>query len=621
MTYFPEQFTHPFTPDQREIGKAIITGISEGGQRARAAPRGTGKSTIAEAILTYAVNYGLLRFPLLIGANGIFAEDRLAGIRMLYERSEKLAEDFPEICYPVACLEGAAQRARMQTFEGVRTLLTWGKHMIILPMIPGSQSAGAIIGCKGIEGAIRGLKINSLRPDFCLMDDLDTRESAYSPTETKKRRETIEQDVMGLAGQYKSMSMVILCSIFKKSCLADQFTDRKVKPAFQGVRQRLLIAMPENENLWQKYIEIRQIDQMDDKGTGPTANKFYMDNREAMDEGAVVSNEYRFLSDIGEISALQHCYNVIADFGWENFACEYQNEPPDDEAAETSGLDIAAVCKKINAMERGVIPGWCERLTAFIDVHGRQLYWCVMAWKAGLQGYVVDYGTEVVYGPTGSLKDADNQKDLDSAILAALMSWRDWEAETGWPMADTGEVKHVDLCGVDAGYKSDVVERFVRSSPGGKYRATMGFGSAQPKRYKAPRKSSKTVAVASHYYASRTATVSMLWSMDADFFKNSVHNGILAPANTAGSISLFGSDPIIHRQFAEQITAEIWTREFVGGAGRGFKEYFNVKSRHNHWLDCTAGAIAMATMLGIRLFNVMPGGAKKQRRVGRMNGR
>jgi len=172
LTYFPEQFTHPFTKDQRDIGNAIMTGIGEGGQRAMAAPRGTGKSTIAEALLTFAVNYGLLKFPLLIGANGLFAEERLAGIRLLYERSEKLAEDFPEICYPVSRLEGAAQRAKMQTCEGSRTRLVWGKGMIIMPTTPGSQSSGAIICCKGIEGAIRGLKVNGMRPDFCLLDDL-----------------------------------------------------------------------------------------------------------------------------------------------------------------------------------------------------------------------------------------------------------------------------------------------------------------------------------------------------------------------------------------------------------------------------------------------------------------
>ena len=623
MTYFDYLFTHPFTEAQRAWGNAIVTGIFEGGWRAEAAPRGDGKTTICKGVLTWAVNYGYLRFPVFFGANSTFAGAALADIRLMYERSEALAEDFPEICYPVKCLEGAPQRANMQTSSGERTLLQWSGDEIIMPTIKATLktgSAGAILSCKGIDAAIRGMIKNGQRPDFAVLDDVETRDSAHSFTETKKRIETIEQDVVGLAGQGKRLSIAMLCTIIKKGCAADQFTDRKEKPAWQGNRRKWLIDKPVNEEIWQKYIEMRQADQIEGNGTGPTAHKFYLANRAEMDVGAKISNPYRFDAKF-ESSALESCYNKIADVGWDSFACEYQNEPPDEELAETSGLNRETVCKKLNNLDHGIVPHWCEKLTAFIDVHGRTLVWCIVAWKQGMQGYVIDYGMDVVHSPTGSLVAKENQEALDSAILTALMGWRDWEAQAGWPIDVSGEVRHIDLCLVDAGYKPDIIDRFVRISAGGQYRASMGYGSTQTQRYKAPRKSTALVKVGNHYHLSQQPTVKRLWSIDADYFKNSVHNGILAPADVPGSIALYGKEPVAHRRFADQICAEIWTREFVGGAGRGFKEYFNVKSRHNHWLDCMAGCIAGAVMLGIRLLDVIPGGGKKKRRVGRMNSR
>ena len=67
------------------------------------------------------------------------------------------------------------------------------------------------------------------------------------------------------------------------------------------------------------------------------------------------------------------------------------------------------------------------------------------------------------------------------------------------------------------------------------------------------------------------------------------------PDHLAGKLSLFGTNPVSHRHYAEQIIAEEWTREFI--AGRGWKEGFIAKTRNNHWLDCTANARAAIDIL------------------------
>ncbi|NLH17340.1 MAG: hypothetical protein GX455_12250 [Phycisphaerae bacterium] len=66
-----------------------------------------------------------------------------------------------------------------------------------------------------------------------------------------------------------------------------------------------------------------------------------------------------------------------------------------------------------------------------------------------------------------------------------------------------------------------------------------------------------------------------------------------------GSISLFGTDPILHRAFAEHITSEAWSPEK--------QRYERVPGfAHNHWLDCMAGCCAGAGVLGIRLIQPLP---------------
>ncbi len=410
-TYFPYLFTYDFNPDQAAYLDAIVSGIFEGGWRAEAAPRGEGKTTIAKGVLTWAVNYGYIGYGVFLGANATLAQSALADVRAMYEQSEILIADFPEICYPVARLQGATQRGRMQILDGRRTHLLWGTDEIVMPMVPGSPSGGAILNAKGIDGAIRGLIYHGRRPDFVLIDDPETRASAYSTTETTKRVATIEQDLAGLAGQTRQVSMVLLCTIIRRGCLADQFTDRTEKPAWHGHRRKLLKQPPTHDDLWAQYIEHRQTDQLAGEGTGRTAHKFYVDNRAAMDAGAEVANPHRYDPEF-EASALEAIYNRIADGGWDNFASEYQNEPPDESGPETSGINIRTVCNKINHMGRGMVPSWCERLTAFIDVGGRLLHWVVVAWRQGMSGYVIDCGTEQVHSPTGSLRAGENQHGL-----------------------------------------------------------------------------------------------------------------------------------------------------------------------------------------------------------------
>ncbi|HQL55799.1 MAG TPA: phage terminase large subunit family protein, partial [Phycisphaerae bacterium] len=152
---------------------------------------------------------------------------------------------------------------------------------------------------------------------------------------------------------------------------------------------KLVYAFPANEKLWDEYARLRAEGLRTGKGLKP-ATAFYTGHREAMDAGAVVAWPERF-DPKTELTALQHAMNLkLRDE--EAFAAEYQNEPVM-EQFEDERLTAEQVAEKITGRPRGEVPLAATRVTAFIDVHDKLLFWCVCAWQEDFTGYVIDYGT------------------------------------------------------------------------------------------------------------------------------------------------------------------------------------------------------------------------------------
>ena len=114
-----------------------------------------------------------------------------------------------------------------------------------------------------------------------------------------------------------------------------------------------------------------------------------MDHRAALDDGGLASWVGSFTPD--EASAIQHAMHLkIMDE--RAFYSEYQNRPQVD---KTEGGQILAadVHAKINGRQRGEIASDTEKITMFIDVQKRVLYFVVCAYAADGTGAVIDYGT------------------------------------------------------------------------------------------------------------------------------------------------------------------------------------------------------------------------------------
>ncbi len=616
-TYLRDTFSKPFTDDGRDLLYAIINKARHGGKQAIAAARGDGKTSIIKGAIIYCIIYGMLRYTIYVDKNYDDAKIRVGNIRFEFEENELLTEDFPEICYPVRALEGATNRANMQTVNGKRTRMKWGDELIIFPTIPGSLASGAILQ-PGPSSKLRGRNIRNQRPQFVVVDDIETPDSVKSETLTRDILNCVTKDIAGLAPPGESIAVIWPCTIMIKDCLSDRFTDPRQEPSWHGKRHKMIKKMPDCEldkdkekHLWERFILLCEQDDFDGDDSHRTAHRFYLENRKIMDAGAIVANPYRFnpkqLTDGSqlEVSTLEHCYRFIAKWGWDSFNCEFQNDPPADEIPETDDITINHVMKSVNSLPEGVVPADCDYLTAFIDIHARHIDWVVMAYGSHKR-HVVGYGQEPVNSPNGNLKEAHNLQGLQEAILTSLRDWRDRAAE-GWPLSDNlNDRRYLDICLIDGGYQPDPVKAFVKETPGRTFRISKGEGSRKDEdSFNMPKKKSPDIKPGkAHWYASRDKKNRVwIYHLDADWNKRNVQQGfVMQDKNLFGAITLYGDSGIAHKNYAQHINAELWTEKY--NPGKGWERWWDVKSRRNHWLDGTAGCLAGAIILGLPVVDV-----------------
>ena len=611
-TYFAATFYLPWSDDQLTVIKKIQQSVVAGGLFALGMPRGSGKTSLCERGALWGVVTGRRRFVALIGAEASLAEEMLDTLKMEIETNELLAADFPEICYPIRCLEGIAQRANGQLYKGARTHIGWTATEIILPTIPGSIASGVIIRVAGITGRIRGMKYltrdgETIRPDIALVDDPQTDDSSASLSQNTKRRKILAGAILGLAGPDKKIAGFMPCTVINKEDMADQILSRDKYPQWQGERMKMVYAFPTNDKLWVEYEEIRALELKAGRDI-TKATQFYRKNRKAMDVGAVVAWKHRKNPD--EISALQHAMNLKFD-DEDAFLAEYQGEPRE-EQEENAALPADQIAAKVNSHKRGVVPIGVTRMTAFIDVQKKILLWTVCGWDDDFTGYVVGYGAWP--DPQRSYYSLrDIRKTLARAIpgsglegsiygglekLTAILLGREWKREGG-------SVLRVERCLVDAnwGLSTDVVYQFCRQSQyasalmpsHGRYVGASGVPMSDYKK-----KPGERVGHNWRIPTVRGKRAVRHVLFDANYWKSFVHARFAINMGDKGCLSLFGSKAITHRLYSEHLTAEYCIP--TEAKGRTIDEWHLKPSKpDNHWLDTTVGCAVAASMCGIAL--------------------
>jgi hypothetical protein len=623
-TYFPLAFYRAWSVDHLKIIAKIERAVKSGGLFALAMPRGSGKTTLARLSALWAVLVGYRPFVCLIGGSDERARDLLLPIKKYVLENPGLLADFPEAVYPLRCLENSSKRQLQQHIQGRLTHIHWGQDKLVFPTVDAehlpqalreagveaSPSSGSIITITSLDANMRGqqhtrMDGSTIRPSLVLLDDPQTRQSARSPTQTKYRLQLLNGDVLGLAGPGEEIAGVLTCTKIYERDLADQLLDHDKCPEWQAECTKLVYAFPTNEQLWQQYADIRAHSLRQDHG-GEEATAFYRQHRAEMDAGAVVAWPERFDAK-KELSALQHAMNLkLRDE--EAFYAEYQNEPMQEQLHDEV-LTVEQVMEKTNGRSRGEVPLAATKLTMFVDVHEKLLYWCLCAWEENFTGYVIDYGTFPAQGH-GYFTMTEAKKTLgrtfpgmgvDGAIRAGLEKLvaeflaRDFKRGQG--LVKIGRLL------VDMGFKPGLVADVKRKTGGAVTMLAKGMG------LRAGRKPMSSYArkpgeVHGHYWyvpnVGRTAEFPHV-AVDVNYWKTFVHTGLATAAGDPGAITLFGGKSRDHELFAEHIAhSETWVE--TQGYGRLVHEWsLRPAKPDNHWFDCLVGCAAAASILGCRV--------------------
>ncbi|NLX60651.1 MAG: hypothetical protein GXY74_16370 [Phycisphaerae bacterium] len=615
-TYFPDVFYFAWSPDHLRVVEKIEKAVRTGGLFAMAMPRGSGKTVLCQTAVVWAALTGATPFVCLIAASAERARDLLENIMVWLETNPLLGDDFPEVCYPIRCLERITNRQKGQKHQGEPTRIEWTSDKVVLPTIEGSRASGVVISCSGMKGSdIRGQNHaradgRVVRPQLVLVDDPQTTESAWSPSQSQRREAILAGDVLGMAGPGRKIAGLMACTVIRPDDMADRLLDRDKHPEWQGERTKMVYAFPASEKLWARYAELRN-DSLRNDGDGAEATEFYRRNREAMDAGAVVAWPERYNED--ELSAVQHAMNLkLRDEA--AFFAEYQNEPVVEQVGEEM-LTADEIAGKLNGYERGIIPVAAGHLTMFIDVQQKALFWMAVAWEESFTGYIVDYGTwpeqRRPYFTLSDLRSTIGRAvpgaGLEGQIFAALERLTAEKLSAAWRREDGAEMR-IERCLIDAnwGQSTDVVYQFCRQSPfaalllpsHGKY---VGASSVPFSEYK--RKRGDRVGL--HWRIPNTIGKRQVRHalIDANYWKSFVHARLAVAMGDPGCLSLFGRDEDVHRLVADHLTAEYRVRTLAHE--RTVDEWKLRTTRpDNHWLDCLVGCAVGASIQGVGLAGV-----------------
>lgn len=638
-SYFPNSTgLKPFSEDHNRMIGRLQRCILFGGRMIEAVYRGFAKTSIGENAVLWAAMYGHAELIPMVGADKDAADGNLDSIKEELESNDLLLEDFPEVCWPIWCLEGKTQRANSQTLDGKRTKVEFSEKQIVFPAVDGAESSGACIRPTSIMSFNRGMKHKmpdgrQVRPKFVFIDDPQTDDSAASPAQVAKRMSKLRRTILKSVGHTGEMSVYIAATVIEPDDLVDQLLDRNRNPQWDGERVAMVRSWSDvHEEMWLgEYARIMQSwdrsDPDDKERARRDATHYYDEHREQMDAGCVVSWEHCY-DEENEMSAIQHAYNMLIEDGPDVFAAECQNQPAGRINTSIEVVTVSQVLKRASGPERGVVPAWASTLTAFVDVQGNMLWWAVCAFSDDFTGAVVDYGSwpdqRRAYYTKSDIRrtlskahpalghEAQIRRGLDE--LSADLLDRSWDHERGTPMP-------IDLMLVDEGYLTPVVYEFCRRSL---HRSRvmpakgMAIGASSKPFEEYQRREGETLGL--HWRRTQSTNSSIRHIVhDPNFWKSFVWSRFRVEPGSPGSMLLFSGDAQKHRMLADHVAASEYPIP-VTGRGRTVDEWKQIPGRDNDLLDCVSGCCIAASVQGVALGGGVMNRPKSKGRKRRVTG-
>ena len=600
-TYFKPTFYLPWAPYQRSMMDRFQDAITNGGKECHAVRRGGLKSTCARVSTIWSVVNGHLRFPVLVGATDDKANEHRENFFALLASSAMLLDDYPEL---MPLLLKWRQPKRQFRLDG--RLLTLShkdeRGRIVFADIHHAPSCQSHVAPYSVNATdVSGLSFVdrfgvTVRPDGIFYDDVQTPQTAKSPTMTEELEERITKTFGGLKGLGQTMSEVMVCTVREHDDLTERFLSREKHPDWNGKRYASILKMPERMDLWDSYAA--KLGQGATPAEGKAlAQAFYIANRDEMDRGAVVAWEHDKLPD--EVSALQSLMTVRAiDPEFFRKEIQQQGEVP----VNTSGLKLEAqaLMSRVSGNVRGTVPDEFSYLTAFIDSSDQVLWGMVLAVRQDFSGCVVDYRTWPDQG-----RPVFYKSDLVNTISQQLpgKSWEEafvhahnqFEAEL---FEDFPEIDVMLKDWSDGGQMPLIRSQIMASKEKSRLRPSKGFAIAAGRKpihlWGDPVRDKAGTG-----WTERRGDTPTHVQFDANLMKSFAARRLLTTVGAPSAIVLPGVEERSNRLLAEHFTAETPKEKAIDGA-KSIVWAQNV-GRDNDWWDTFVGCLVGASLMGCKL--------------------
>lgn len=577
----------------------VQNAIMNGGQFVKEYGRGGGKTTWVDYIgTTWAIVYGWRRYPVTISATGKLARKNLKTIKKLLSRSKAIRQDFPELAVALQALGDISQRASGQTYHGVPTDVEWSSDQIVLPMlrdengVPLGPGCGAIVGSVGIGGAVRGANESGQRPDFLIFDDPQTKKIAHSPKMVKDVIGYIHQDALMLAGHDRMLSAFVTITPQCYGDVATELASQSKHPEWSvTVEPFVRKKCPGWDNLVAEFCDAYTEDAANHDTRRTLSTAWYVQNRVKFAAVEVIDDEQ--YDHNAEVDAVHHVLNLRAKLGEAAFNAEVMMKVSDAD----SELDVNAdkVAEALNGAPRCTLPVGTDCAVAFCDVNirkGKGLSWAVVAFGPGRVAAVVAYGRYPERGPLVP----PNSSDLVRNKMVAAGIRQVITKVAALPLRDAQNRRvRLSAFGFDRGYLPDVVHRTLRV-----VRATvpLGFPLVAVRGFpwnKFGTRKKDMLRRGDHIFATRSQYGQYLAEM-APYWREKMQSGFLETPLMPGSLSLYGSNPVEHFEFANEIAAEKLIRKYViERKGVSETAWDWTALGDNHFCDVLTGAFAVAS--------------------------
>lgn len=562
LTYFlgPDKMIHRRpSPRMMAFVSALEQTIRFGGNRHVRWPRGKGKSTWLKVAAVWALVYGYRRFVVIIAATRPMAEVTVDEIWKFCSEDPGFAADFPEFAVPLADVALTPQRCKVQTYMGRKTHITENAKYSFkrFATLEGFPHTGGIIAARGADQAIRGLNIDSRRPDFIFLDDPQTDEDAKSTGpdgRVDKIEKRIQGALLGLGETNRMIAAVMASTPIEPGDISERFADPERHGEWLTTTETLVVKFGPKELISAYLREIAKDNAAHDVLLSGS-RAWYIEHRAEIEAGVEMMDEQDYDPDL-EVSAYQHALLRLHIMKSKAFYAECQMRPS--RAQGVFKLEAVKVASRVNGYEFGVVPPQCDHgIVAFCDVNDIVgLRWEIMAFGSGRVTATLAYGRYPVDGPL--YPEGTPRSAIASYLLPAMRQVAAAVRAASFLRADGTSAKVAAIC-FDGGWQTETVAigcEEITKTVGIPAVWSKGFSAKLYSRnYHEKAKVTEGCRAAEECHTWITANGHYL-AFNADYWKEVSQTSFLAPPLAPSSSSLWGSDTNFHYDYAGEITAE-----------------------------------------------------------------